>query len=92
MSDEEYEVKGRFADREIRHFLPCLKDGAIDPEIAMGPAFGLNERQLPQLEKELLAAGLLKMATQEHHAPADGVEKEAIEAQADGETHEAELH
>lgn len=58
-----YKPTGSFANCSINHFKPLVKDGGIDEQRALGE-FGLNERQLPFLMIELLAAGYLKEEAQ----------------------------
>jgi len=54
----EYKPTGFFANRQVHAFKPYVKDGALDAESAKKD-WGLNDRQLPFLTKELEAAGIL---------------------------------
>jgi hypothetical protein len=56
---DEYIITGSFANKSINHFKPYVKRGALDVE-AVIEAEGLNEKQIPGLEKELIAAGYMK--------------------------------
>lgn len=63
---EGYKPTGYFADRSLGHFERYVKDGVLDEARAI-EAEALNERQIPQLRRELEAAGMLSGAK----APAD---------------------
>lgn len=82
-----YKPIGTFANLGIVAFKPLVVGNSIDEKRAV-TEFGLNERQLPFLLLELIAAGFIKADDEVKEAPADGIEKTPIEAIADGSTHE----